>query len=82
MRLLVSLDGEKCWCIGNTVKALQQLIDKAKDKSSIKLLTVFYDSTKEKHRFKREMRKAGGDLIKAAQNYLNWWNIIQKRKEN
>jgi hypothetical protein len=82
MRLLVAVDGEKHWCIGNTVKAFKELVEAAEGKSSVKLLTVFYDSTKEKRRFKRELRKAGGNLIQAAKNYLNWWNTIQERRKN
>jgi hypothetical protein len=43
-------------------------------------LTIFYDSKKEKRRFKREVREAGGDLVQAAKNYLKWWETIQERR--
>ena len=75
MRLLIDVDGEKHWCAGNIVKALKELLEIAKNKSSVRLLTIFYDNIKEKRRFKRELRKAKGDLLQAARNYLNWYNI-------
>jgi hypothetical protein len=46
----------------------------------VRVLTIFYDSTKEKRRFKREWREAGKDLLQTAQNYLVWWQQVQARK--
>jgi len=80
VRLLVELNGERRWCIGGTAEAFRQLVQAAEGKSSVRLLTVFYDSTKEKRRFKRELREAGGNLLQAAQNYLRWWDEIQERR--
>ncbi len=81
MRIYVAGNGEKKWCIGNTVKAFKELVEFAEGKSEVKLLTVFYDSKKEKRRFKREVRSAGGDFVQAAKNYLHWWQTIQERKK-
>jgi len=81
MRIYVAGDGEKKWCIGNTVKAFKELVEFAEGKKELKLLTVFYDSKKEKRRFKREVRKAGGSFVEPAKSYLKWWETIQARKE-
>ncbi len=79
MRLLVSVGGEKKWCTGNTVNAFKELVATVEGKD-FKVLTIFYDSKKERRRFKRELRRAGGDIVKAAKNYLSWWENIQQRR--
>ena len=81
MRLLVKIGEDKKWCTGNTVKAFKEFLDAVEGKE-FKVLTIFYDGKKEKRRFKREVRKAGGDIVKAAKNYLNWWEKIQSRRAN
>jgi len=79
MRILVAVNGEKKWCVGNTVKAFKDFVDTV-DGKEFKILTIFYDGKKERRRFKREVRRAGGDVVKAAKNYLSWWETIQKRR--
>ncbi|MFN3421992.1 MAG: hypothetical protein ACK40X_09750 [Armatimonadota bacterium] len=81
MRLYVAIDGEKFKFVGNMAKAFQQLTETISEGQTVRVLTIFYDSKKEKRRFKRELRDAGGDLLKAAQNYLKWWNTIQERRQ-
>ncbi len=81
MRLYVAVNGQKFKFIGNMAKAFQQLTETVSEGQTVRILTIFYDSKKEKRRFKRELREAGGDLLKAARNYLDWWTGIQKRKQ-
>ncbi len=81
MRLYVAIDDEKFKFAGNMAKAFQQLTETISEGRTVRVLTIFYDSKKEKRRFKRELRSAGGDLLKAAQNYLKWWNTIQERRQ-
>ncbi|MEZ8221902.1 hypothetical protein GG496_002072 [Candidatus Fervidibacteria bacterium JGI MDM2 JNZ-1-D12] len=81
MRLYVAVDSQKFKFMGNMAKTFQQLTETVSEGQTVRVLTIFYDSKKEKRRFKRELREAGGDLLKAAQNYLNWWNTIQQRRQ-
>lgn len=81
MRLYVAIDGEKFKFAGNMAKTFQQLTKTISEGQTVRVLTIFYDSKKEKRRFKRELRNAGDDLLKAAQNYLKWWNAIQERRQ-
>lgn len=81
MRLYVTVNGEKLKLAGNMAKTFQQLTEAVSEGQSVRILTIFYDSKKEKRRFKRELRGAGGDLIKAAHNYLSWWTEIQRRRK-
>ena len=79
MRLYVQVDGERHAFTGNMAKVFEQLTQVAEGKA-VRVLTVFYDSTKEKRRFKREWREAGKDLLQTAQNYLAWWQQVQARR--
>jgi len=79
VRLYVQVDGERHAFVGNMAKVFEQLRQVAEGKT-VRVLTVFYDSTKEKRRFKREWREAGKDLLRTAQNYLAWWQQVQGRK--
>ncbi|MCX7642685.1 MAG: hypothetical protein N2116_02595 [Armatimonadetes bacterium] len=81
MRLYVAVDNQKFKFVGNMAKTFQQLTETVSEGQSVRVLTIFYDSKKEKRRFKRELREAGGNLLKAAQNYLNWWNTIHQRRQ-
>lgn len=81
MRLYVAVDGQKFKFFGNMAKAFQQLTEAVSEGQTVRILTIFYDSKKEKRRFKRELREAGGDLLQAARNYLEWWTEIQRRKQ-
>lgn len=81
MRLYVAVDNQKFKFVGNMAKTFQQLTETVSEGQAVKVLTIFYDSVKEKRRFKRELREAGGNLFKAAQNYLSWWNGVQQRRQ-
>ena len=75
----MQVDGERHAFVGNMAKVFEQLRQVAEG-ITVRVLTVFYDSTKEKRRFKREWREAGKDLLRTAQNYLAWWQQVQGRK--
>lgn len=79
MRLYVEVNGEHLRFFGNMARVFERLDEAVKGKKGVRLLTVFYDSKKEKRRFKRELREARGNLVKAARRYLNWWRQIQAR---
>lgn len=75
----MQVDGDRHAFVGNMAKVFEQLRQVAEG-ITVRVLTVFYDSTKEKRRFKREWREAGKDLLRTAQNYLAWWQQVQGRK--
>ncbi len=81
MRLYVEVDSQRLKFVGNMAKTFRQLTETVSEGQKVRVLTIFYDSKKEKRRFKREVREAGGDLLKAAQNYLKWWDTIQQRRQ-
>ncbi len=80
MRLYVAVDSEKFKFVGNMATAFKQLTETVSEGQTVRILIVFYDSKKEKRRFKRELREAGGNLIQAAKNYLKWWETTQERR--
>lgn len=81
MRLYIAADGQKLKFTGNLVKVFRQLLNSVSEGQEVSILTIFYDSKKEKRRFKRELKDSGRDLLKAAKNYLEWWDEIQKRRQ-
>ncbi len=81
MRLFVTVDGQRFKFVGNMVKTFQRLTEAVSEGQTVRILTILYDSKKEKRRFKRELRETDSDLLKAAQNYLKWWNTIQQRRQ-
>ncbi|GBC98536.1 hypothetical protein HRbin17_01049 [bacterium HR17] len=81
MRLYVQVNGERHRFAGNMATVFEQLLDVAGEQRSVRVLTMFYDSTKEKRRFKREWRAAGKDLLQTARNYLAWWRTVQARRQ-
>jgi len=81
VRLYVEVDSQRLKFVGNMAKTFRQLTETVSEGQKVRVLTIFYDSKKEKRRFKREVREAGGDLLKAAQNYLKWWDTIQQRRQ-
>jgi len=66
--LYVQVDGERHAFVGNMAKVFEQLRQVAEGKT-VRVLTVFYDSTKEKRRFKREWREGGEELFRNPQKY-------------
>lgn len=81
LRLCIATDGQKLKFAGNLAKVFQQLLNSVSEGQEVRVLTIFYDSKKEKRRFKRELRDNGRDLLKVAKNYLEWWDEIQKRRQ-
>jgi hypothetical protein len=80
MRLYVAVDSQKFKFVGSMATAFKQLTETVSEGQTVRILTIFYDSKKEKRRFKRELREAGGDLVQAAKNYLKWWETVQERR--
>lgn len=81
LRLHIATDSQKLKFTGNLAEVFQQLLNSVSEGQEVRVLTIFYDSKKEKRRFKRELRDSGRDLLKAARNYLEWWDEIQKRRQ-
>ncbi len=80
VRLYVQVNGERYRLAGNMAAVFERLLEVAGDRQ-VRVLTIFYDSTKEKRRFKREWREAGRDLLQTARTYLEWWRTIQERRQ-
>ena len=67
---------------GGTVKlqgSLKAIFEKLtrEFKESPEIL-AFNGTKKERRRFKRELRHAGRDLLKAAENYLSWYRNCRR----
>ncbi|OMH39826.1 hypothetical protein [Desulfurobacterium indicum] len=69
MELWVRAGDEKVKLQGSLKAIYQALLEKFKESPQI---LAFNGSKKERRRFKRELRAAKKDLLKAAENYLNW----------
>ena len=67
---------------GKTVKfqgSLKAIFDKILENFTESPQILAFNGTKrERRRFKRELREAGRDLLKAAQNYVNWYNNCKR----
>ncbi|ADU97165.1 hypothetical protein [Thermovibrio ammonificans] len=68
-------DGEKSVKLQGSLKAIYEKLLEFKESPQI----LAYNGTKrERRRFKRELRRAGKDLLKAAENYLNWYKSCRR----
>ncbi|WP_457677721.1 hypothetical protein [Thermovibrio sp.] len=64
-------EGEKSLKIqGSLKKVFEELLNNFQTSPQI---LSFHGTKRERRRFKRELRQSGKDLLKAAQNYLNWY---------
>ncbi len=67
MELWAKVNGEVKKFQGSMLKVMKDLASLSKAE-----LCAVNASKKELRRFKREFRKSGRDLVKAAQSYVNW----------
>jgi thiamine pyrophosphate-dependent acetolactate synthase large subunit-like protein len=69
-------DGEKSVKIQGSLKAVyEELLNRFKESPQI---LAFNGTKRERRRFKKELRQANRDLLKAAQNYLNWYKNCKR----
>ncbi|WP_457567260.1 hypothetical protein [Desulfurobacterium sp.] len=71
MELWVRAGNEKIKIQGSLKFIYQTLLEKFEKSPQI---LAFNGTKRERRRFKRELRAAGKNLLKAAENYLNWVN--------
>jgi len=75
MELWVKAGEEKIKIQGSLKSIFETVKEKFSDSPEI---LAFNGTKKERRRFKRELRCAGRDLLKAAQNYLNWYKNCRR----
>ena len=75
MELWVRASGETVKLQGSLKAIYESLLEKFKESPQI---LAFNGTKKERRRFKRELRCAGRDLLKAAENYLNWYRKCRR----
>ncbi|SMP14346.1 hypothetical protein SAMN06265339_1326 [Desulfurobacterium pacificum] len=67
---------------GKSVKfqgSLKAVFEAVKEKFSQSPQILAFNGTKrERRRFKRELREANKDLLKAAENYINWYKRCRR----
>ncbi|WP_456341948.1 hypothetical protein [Thermovibrio sp.] len=69
-------EGEKSIKIqGSLKKVFEEVKEKFNESPQI---LAFNGTKKERRRFKRELRQAGKDLLKAAENYLSWYKSCKR----
>ncbi|RUM90740.1 MAG: hypothetical protein DSZ26_02230 [Thermovibrio sp.] len=69
-------DGGKTVKIQGSLSAIsEKILEQFKESPEI---LAFNGTKKERRRFKRELRCSKRDLIKAAQNYLNWYRNCKR----
>jgi len=69
-------EGEKSVKIqGSLKKVFEEVKEKFNESPQI---LAFNGTKRERRRFKRELRQAGRDLLKAAENYLNWYKSCKR----
>jgi hypothetical protein len=62
--------------IQGSLKAVSEKLLELFDESP--QILAFNGTKRERRRFKRELREAGKDLLKAAQNYVNWYKSCRR----
>jgi len=60
---------------GSLKKIFEELLERFEESPQI---LAFNGTKRERRRFKRELRHAGKDLLKAAENYLNWYKNCKR----
>ena len=75
MELWVRANGETVKLQGSLKAIYESLLEKFKENPQI---LAFNGTKKERRRFKRELRCAGRDLLKATENYLNWYRRCRR----
>ncbi len=75
MELWVRANGETVKLQGS-LKAIFERLSKEFNESP--QILAFNGTKRERRRFKRELRCAGKDLLKAAENYLNWYKSCKR----
>ena len=68
-------NGETVKLQGSLKAIFEALLEKFKENPQI---LAFNGTKRERRRFKRELREAGRDLLKAAENYLNWYRNCKR----
>ncbi len=59
--------------------SLKAIFESLKEKFQESPQILAFNGTKrERRRFKRELRATGKDLLKAAENYLNWYSRCKR----
>ncbi len=75
MELWIRDNGETVKLQGSLKAIFEEII---KNHSQSPQILAFNGTKKERRRFKRELRCANKDLLKAAQNYLNWYRSCRR----
>ncbi|WP_163329556.1 hypothetical protein GFV12_01630 [Desulfurobacterium thermolithotrophum] len=75
MELWVKVGGETVKLQGSLKAIYESLLEKFNENPQI---LAFNGTKKERRRFKRELRCASRDLLKAAKNYLNWYKNCKR----
>jgi len=75
MELWVRANGETVKLQGSLKVIFEAVLEKFKENPQI---LAFNGTKRERRRFKRELREAGRDLLKAAENYLNWYRSCKR----
>ncbi|MEO2065285.1 MAG: hypothetical protein ABGX17_02140 [Desulfurobacteriaceae bacterium] len=73
-------EGEKSQKIQGSLKRIFEQIKENYNQSP--QILAFNGTKRERRRFKRELRQAGKDLLKAAENYLNWYRRCKRFANN
>ncbi|RUM87947.1 MAG: hypothetical protein DSZ25_02790 [Thermovibrio sp.] len=69
-------DGDRVVKIQGSLRAIsERILEEFKESPEI---LAFTGTKRERRRFKRELRCAGRDLLKAAENYLNWYRSCKR----
>ncbi len=79
MELWAKIGNSKKKFQGSLKRVMENLIQESKGKKKVQLLS-FHAGQKERRRLKRELRRAGGDLVNTANNLLGWFRSIEERK--
>ena len=79
MELWAKVGNSKKKFQGSLRSVMENLIQDSKGKKKVQLLS-FHAGQKERRRLKRELRRAGGDLLKTANNLLDWFRDIEERR--
>ncbi len=79
MELWAKVGSSKKKFQGSLRSVMESLAEESRGKKKVELLS-FHAGQKERRRLKRELRRAGGDLVKTANNLLSWFRSIEERK--
>ncbi len=75
MELWIRANGETVKLQGSLKAIFEKVFENHTESPQI---LAFNGTKRERRRFKRELRYAGKDLLKAAQNYLSWCKSCRK----